>query len=60
MPLEIETRTNGAVAITRGPLNFAVDLAFNKTTAPGLRYVTFHIFPASIEGIDLDVGVPRP
>ncbi|KAF9441482.1 hypothetical protein P691DRAFT_779791 [Macrolepiota fuliginosa MF-IS2] len=37
MPLQIETRTNGAVAITRGPLNFAVELAFNKTTAPGLR-----------------------
>ncbi|KAF7360399.1 hypothetical protein MVEN_00769700 [Mycena venus] len=36
-PLEIETRTNGAVAVTRGALNFAVEIAYNTTVAPGLR-----------------------
>ncbi|KAJ7793921.1 hypothetical protein B0H14DRAFT_2924745 [Mycena olivaceomarginata] len=36
-PLEVEVRTNGAVAITRGALNFAVELAHNTTVAPGLR-----------------------
>jgi hypothetical protein len=36
-PLEIELRTNNAVAITRGPLNYAVELSFNRTSAPGLR-----------------------
>jgi len=38
MPVQIETRTNGAVAITRGPLNFAIELSFNQTTTIGLRY----------------------
>jgi len=32
MLVQIETRTNGAVAITRGPLNFAVEFSFNQTT----------------------------
>ncbi|PPQ71690.1 hypothetical protein CVT26_007657 [Gymnopilus dilepis] len=36
-PLEIELRTNDAVAITRGPLNYAVELSYNKTSAPSLR-----------------------
>ncbi|KAJ6488040.1 hypothetical protein C8R45DRAFT_1097879 [Mycena sanguinolenta] len=36
-PLEIETRFNGAVAITRGPLNFALEITHNDTVAPGLR-----------------------
>lgn len=36
-PLQIETRTNGAVAVTRGPLNFAVELSHNLTVTPGLR-----------------------
>ena len=38
MPLQIETRTNGAIAILRGPLNFAVELSFDQTTTIGLRY----------------------
>ena len=38
MPVQIETRTNGAVAIMRGPLNFAIELSFNQTTTIGLRY----------------------
>lgn len=37
-PLEIELRTNNAVAITRGPLNYAVQLSYNTTSAPGLRF----------------------
>ncbi|KAF9564203.1 hypothetical protein CPC08DRAFT_273104 [Agrocybe pediades] len=36
-PLEIELRTNNAVAITRGPLNYALEITHNTTTAPGLR-----------------------
>ncbi|KAJ7631929.1 hypothetical protein DFH06DRAFT_1223303 [Mycena polygramma] len=36
-PLEVEVRTNGAVAITRGALNFAVEISHNDTVAPGLR-----------------------
>ncbi|KAL0951819.1 hypothetical protein HGRIS_008485 [Hohenbuehelia grisea] len=36
-PVQIEQRSNGAIAIHRGALNYAVDLAFNETTAPGLR-----------------------
>jgi len=38
MPLQIETRTNGAIAILRGPLNFTVKLSFNQTTTIGLWY----------------------
>ncbi|KAJ7816814.1 hypothetical protein B0H13DRAFT_2293030 [Mycena leptocephala] len=33
-PLEVEVRTNGAVAITRGALNFAVEITHNTTVAP--------------------------
>ncbi|KAJ6595746.1 hypothetical protein DFH09DRAFT_146534, partial [Mycena vulgaris] len=36
-PLQIEVRTGGAVAITRGALNYAVEIAHNTTVAPGLR-----------------------
>ncbi|KAJ7033743.1 hypothetical protein C8F04DRAFT_1104026 [Mycena alexandri] len=36
-PLEVEVRTGGAVAITRGALNFAVEISHNTTVAPGLR-----------------------
>ncbi|KAJ7754451.1 hypothetical protein B0H16DRAFT_1542388 [Mycena metata] len=36
-PLEVEVRTGGAVAITRGALNFAVEINYNETVAPGLR-----------------------
>jgi len=36
-PLEIEVRTNGAVAVTRGALNYAVEITYNTTVAPGLR-----------------------
>ncbi|GLB38772.1 putative beta-L-arabinofuranosidase, GH127 [Lyophyllum shimeji] len=36
-PLQIETRTNGAVAITRGALNYALEIAHNTTTTPALR-----------------------
>ncbi|KAF9459203.1 hypothetical protein BDZ94DRAFT_1199867 [Collybia nuda] len=37
MPLQVETRTNGAVAITRGALNYAVEISHNSTAAPGTR-----------------------
>ncbi|KAJ6595743.1 hypothetical protein DFH09DRAFT_146500 [Mycena vulgaris] len=36
-PLQIEVRTGGAVAITRGALNYAVEITHNTTVAPGLR-----------------------
>ncbi|KAJ7485380.1 hypothetical protein FB451DRAFT_1363334 [Mycena latifolia] len=36
-PLQVEVRTNGAVAITRGALNYAVEITHNTTVAPGLR-----------------------
>ncbi|KAH9480851.1 hypothetical protein JR316_0007453 [Psilocybe cubensis] len=36
-PLVVEVRTNNAVAITRGALNYAVELSYNQTSAPGLR-----------------------
>jgi len=36
-PLQIEVRTNGAVAVTRGALNYAVEITYNTTVAPGLR-----------------------
>lgn len=39
MPLQIETRSNGAVAINRGPLNYAVQLGFNTSTTAGWRRV---------------------
>ncbi|KAF8901377.1 hypothetical protein CPB84DRAFT_1815219 [Gymnopilus junonius] len=38
-PLETELRTNNAVAVTRGPLNYAVELSYNTTSAPSLRSV---------------------
>ncbi|KAF5377925.1 hypothetical protein D9615_006767 [Tricholomella constricta] len=38
-PLQIESRLNGAVAITRGALNYAVEIAYNTTTTPGTRSV---------------------
>ena len=38
IPLQIETRTNGAIAILRGLLNFAVKLLFDQTTTIGLWY----------------------
>ncbi|KAF7329741.1 hypothetical protein MKEN_00237400 [Mycena kentingensis (nom. inval.)] len=36
-PLEIESRFNDAIAVTRGPLNFAVEISHNTTVSPGLR-----------------------
>ncbi|KAJ7126117.1 hypothetical protein C8R44DRAFT_781093 [Mycena epipterygia] len=36
-PLEVEVRTSGAVAITLGSLNYAVEITYNTTVAPGLR-----------------------
>ncbi|KAK7462273.1 hypothetical protein VKT23_007874 [Stygiomarasmius scandens] len=36
-PLEIEQRFNGAIAVTRGALNFALEIPFNVTQTPGLR-----------------------
>ncbi|KAJ7158371.1 hypothetical protein C8R43DRAFT_995745 [Mycena crocata] len=36
-PLEVEVRTNGAVAITRGALNYAVEISHNTTVTAGLR-----------------------
>ncbi|KAG6917303.1 hypothetical protein DXG01_003144 [Tephrocybe rancida] len=38
-PVQIESRFNGAVAVTRGALNYAVEISYNTTTAPGLRSV---------------------
>lgn len=38
-PLQVEKRTNGAVAITRGALNFALELSFNDTKTVGVRCV---------------------
>ncbi|KAF9026467.1 hypothetical protein BDZ89DRAFT_1102091 [Hymenopellis radicata] len=35
--LQLETRTNGAIAVTYGVLNYAVELAQNDTTSEGLR-----------------------
>nr|GAT44424.1 predicted protein [Mycena chlorophos] len=36
-PLQIETRFNDSIAITRGALNYAVEISYNTTVAPGLR-----------------------
>ncbi|KAF9054822.1 hypothetical protein BJ165DRAFT_1382530 [Panaeolus papilionaceus] len=36
-PLSIETRFNNAVAISRGPLLYALELSYNDTMTPGLR-----------------------
>ncbi|KAJ7686648.1 hypothetical protein B0H17DRAFT_1071405 [Mycena rosella] len=36
-PLQIEVRSGGAVAITRGALNYAVEITHNTTVATGLR-----------------------
>ncbi|KAJ7583639.1 hypothetical protein C8J56DRAFT_954591 [Mycena floridula] len=36
-PLTVESRTNGAVAISKGALTFALELSYNSTVAPGLR-----------------------
>ncbi|KAF5385626.1 hypothetical protein D9757_005544 [Collybiopsis confluens] len=35
--LKVIPRFNGSVAITKGPLNYALEVTFNKTSAPGLR-----------------------
>ncbi|KAJ3813548.1 hypothetical protein F5876DRAFT_63075 [Lentinula aff. lateritia] len=35
--IEVIPRYNGSVAITKGPLNYALEITFNKTSAPGLR-----------------------
>ncbi|KAL1705246.1 hypothetical protein EV121DRAFT_258782 [Schizophyllum commune] len=37
MQVEVEERLNGAVAVTRGPLNYALELTYNVTTTEGLR-----------------------
>ncbi|KZT04944.1 uncharacterized protein LAESUDRAFT_715247 [Laetiporus sulphureus 93-53] len=37
MQIEIEERTNGSIAVYRGPLLYAVDLAYNDTLMPALR-----------------------
>ncbi|KAK7044649.1 hypothetical protein R3P38DRAFT_2879974 [Favolaschia claudopus] len=36
-PLDVEVRSNGAVAVTRGALNFAVEISHNNTVTTGLR-----------------------
>ncbi|KAF8074091.1 hypothetical protein FPV67DRAFT_786999 [Lyophyllum atratum] len=36
-PLQIETRSNGAVAVTRGALNYALEITHNTTITPGTR-----------------------
>ncbi|KAL0569595.1 hypothetical protein V5O48_012368 [Marasmius crinis-equi] len=36
-PLEIEERSNGAIAVSRGPLNFALELSSTDTVAAGTR-----------------------
>ncbi|KAJ3973426.1 hypothetical protein EV361DRAFT_63363 [Lentinula raphanica] len=35
--IQVIPRYNGSVAITRGPLNYALEVTFNRTSAPGLR-----------------------
>ncbi|KAJ3889835.1 hypothetical protein GG344DRAFT_66775 [Lentinula edodes] len=35
--IQVIPRYNGSVAITKGPLNYALEITFNKTSAPGLR-----------------------
>ncbi|KAJ3711734.1 hypothetical protein C8R42DRAFT_334064 [Lentinula raphanica] len=35
--IQVVPRYNGSVAITRGPLNYALEVTFNRTSAPGLR-----------------------
>ncbi|PPQ76173.1 hypothetical protein CVT24_006599 [Panaeolus cyanescens] len=47
-PLTIEKRFNDAVAISRGPLLYALELSYNDTTAPGLR----HILPLSAQALN--------
>ncbi|KAI5833318.1 hypothetical protein K523DRAFT_343192 [Schizophyllum commune Tattone D] len=42
MQVEVEERLNGAVAVTRGPLNYALELAYNVTTTEGLRCTDNH------------------
>ncbi|KAL4263393.1 Non-reducing end beta-L-arabinofuranosidase-like GH127 middle domain-containing protein [Pleurotus pulmonarius] len=37
MPTTIEARPNGAIAVHRGPLLYAIDLQFNDTVTPGQR-----------------------
>ncbi|KAJ8691204.1 hypothetical protein PTI98_010801 [Pleurotus ostreatus] len=37
MPTTIEARPNGAIAVNRGPLLYAIDLQFNDTVTPGQR-----------------------
>ena len=50
MQVEVEERLNGAVAVTRGPLNYALELTYNVTTTEGLRCVrsepSFRIYDA--------------
>ncbi|KAH8824162.1 hypothetical protein DL96DRAFT_1613265 [Flagelloscypha sp. PMI_526] len=37
MPIQVELRANQAVAVHRGPLMYAAQVSFNKTTTPGWR-----------------------
>ncbi|TFY52235.1 hypothetical protein EVJ58_g10129 [Rhodofomes roseus] len=37
MQIEVEERSNGSVAVHRGPLFYAVDLAYNETLTPARR-----------------------
>jgi len=37
MEVEIEPRANGSIAVHRGPLFYAVDLAYNETLRPAMR-----------------------
>uniref|UniRef100_A0A0W0FV11 Duf1680 domain containing protein n=2 Tax=Moniliophthora roreri TaxID=221103 RepID=A0A0W0FV11_MONRR len=36
-PVVVEERSNGAIAVTRGPLNYALEISNNVTTAAGTR-----------------------
>ncbi|KAF8509631.1 hypothetical protein JB92DRAFT_2945317 [Gautieria morchelliformis] len=51
MPLQVETRSSGAVAINRGPLNYAVEISHNDTSTfswrnPQALSDTERLFPA--------------
>ncbi|KAJ7728415.1 hypothetical protein DFH07DRAFT_782203 [Mycena maculata] len=43
-PLEVEVRSSGAVAITRGTLNYALEIPYNDTVTLGLRLLTIQSF----------------
>lgn len=45
MEIEVEERSNGSIAVHRGPLFYAVDLAYEDVLKPALRYARCLAFP---------------